>query len=96
MVTSVAPGSHAARCPRLFRRKGEVIPWSLIEQQIRDTHPYEVFMVRAMLAVPYLEKALYELPEDQLSVPTLLKMADDIENNIQVGMTVIPADWLLF
>lgn len=35
-----------------------------------------------MLAVPYFEKALYELPEDQLTVETLLALADEVE----VGM----------
>lgn len=35
--------------------------------------------VRAMLAVPYFEKALYELPEDQLTPDTLLALADEIE-----------------
>jgi hypothetical protein len=32
-----------------------------------------------MLAVPYFEKALYELPEDQLTPDTLLALADEIE-----------------
>jgi hypothetical protein len=35
--------------------------------------------VRAMLAVPYFEKALYELPEDQLTPDTLLALADELE-----------------
>ena len=34
---------------------------------MRATHPYEVFELRSMLAVPYFEKALYELPDDQLT-----------------------------
>eukprot|EP00798_Chlamydomonas_sp_ICE-L_P006886 gene6886-30861_t len=32
----------------------------IIEQHKTATHPYEVFALRAMLAVPYFEKALYE------------------------------------
>jgi hypothetical protein len=32
-----------------------------------------------MLAVPYFEKALYELPEDQLTPDTLLALAVEIE-----------------
>ena len=38
-------------------KSGETIPWSVIEKGLRDTHPYEVFGLRAMLAVPYYEKA---------------------------------------
>ncbi len=33
-----------------------MIPWEVVEQHIRATHPYEVFALRAMLAVPYFEK----------------------------------------
>lgn len=47
-------------------RSGEVLPWVLIEERIRKVQPFEVFMVRSMLSVPYFEKALYELPEDQV------------------------------
>lgn len=32
-----------------------------------------------MLAVPYFEKALYELPEDQLTPEGLLALADEVE-----------------
>ncbi len=28
-----------------------------MEQSIRASHPYDVFMLRSMLAVPYFEKA---------------------------------------
>lgn len=37
-------------------RSGKVIPWEVVERHIRATHPYEVFMLRGMLAVPYFEK----------------------------------------
>lgn len=42
--------------------------------------------VRAMLAVPYFEKALYELPEDQLTTDTLLALADEVEVGVTVGL----------
>ena len=32
-------------------REGNPIPWELVEQSIRASHPYEVFMLRSMLAV---------------------------------------------
>ncbi|WIA33193.1 hypothetical protein OEZ86_006339 [Tetradesmus obliquus] len=71
-------------------RQGEVMPWSVVQQMVEDTHPYEVFQVRAMLAVPYFEKALYELPEDQLTVEALQALADQIEAKVQGGLSPRP------
>ena len=43
--------AHTATCnwtstPRLpwHRSKGEVLPWAVIEEKLRSTQPYEVFM----------------------------------------------------
>jgi hypothetical protein len=43
-----------------------------------------------MLAVPYFEKALYEMPEDQLTVDSLLALAADTETKIQGGPATRP------
>uniref|UniRef100_A0A383VIQ1 Uncharacterized protein n=1 Tax=Tetradesmus obliquus TaxID=3088 RepID=A0A383VIQ1_TETOB len=43
-----------------------------------------------MLAVPYFEKALYELPEDQLTVEALQALADQIEAKVQGGLSPRP------
>ena len=69
-------------------RKGNVIPWDLIERNIREKHPYKV-MAFPMIAVPYFEKALYELPEDQLTKENILRIADEIEER---SRAVSPAD----
>lgn len=37
-----------------------------------------------MLAVPYFEKALYEMSEEQMTVDSVTALADRIENDIQV------------
>ena len=71
-------------------RKGNVIPWDLIERNIREKHPYKVMTLRAMIAVPYFEKALYELPEDQLTKENILRIADEIEEKIQGGFSGRP------
>ncbi len=42
------------------------MPWDLIKRSIEQTHPFSVFGLRAMLAVPFFEKALYELPEEKV------------------------------
>ena len=62
---------------------GERIPFELIEQGIRSTHAYDVFQLRAMLAVPYFEKKLYELPESEVTPENILKLADEVEMTIQ-------------
>ena len=43
-----------------------------------------------MIAVPYFEKALYELPEDQLTKENILRIADEIEEKIQGGFSGRP------
>ena len=43
-----------------------------------------------MLAVPYFEKALYELPEEQLTVEALVQLADRIEADLQGGLSPRP------
>lgn len=45
---------------------GQPVPWSLVREAIEAGHPYAAFTVRSMLAVPYFEKALYDLPDDQV------------------------------
>ena len=56
-------GDAAWRCKYALSREGDALPWELIEEDVRAKHPYEVLALRAMLAVPYFEKALYEMPE---------------------------------
>lgn len=67
-------------------RDGKVIPWDLIKRGIEATHPYSVFMVRSMLAVPFFEKALYELPEDQVTPDHVTALADSIEKDVEGGL----------
>eukprot|EP00197_Chlamydomonas_leiostraca_P012787 CAMPEP_0202859018 /NCGR_PEP_ID=MMETSP1391-20130828/1317_1 /ASSEMBLY_ACC=CAM_ASM_000867 /TAXON_ID=1034604 /ORGANISM="Chlamydomonas leiostraca, Strain SAG 11-49" /LENGTH=626 /DNA_ID=CAMNT_0049538015 /DNA_START=77 /DNA_END=1957 /DNA_ORIENTATION=- len=71
-------------------RDGKVLPWEVIEAHKRATHPYEVFALRGMLAVPFFERALYETPEEQLSVEGLLALADRIEQQVQGGLAGRP------
>ena len=47
-------------------------------------------MLRSMLSVPYFEKALYEMPEAELSVASIEALADRIENEIQGGLAQRP------
>ncbi|KAJ3271678.1 hypothetical protein HDV01_006457 [Terramyces sp. JEL0728] len=73
-----------------YSREGKVIPWELIEKKKRDVHDYEVFQLRAMLAVPFFERKLYELPEDQVTSANIVRIADEIELKIQGGLSPRP------
>eukprot|EP01060_Flectonema_neradi_P000597 TRINITY_DN1036_c0_g2_i1.p1 TRINITY_DN1036_c0_g2~~TRINITY_DN1036_c0_g2_i1.p1 ORF type:complete len:446 (+),score=107.55 TRINITY_DN1036_c0_g2_i1:666-2003(+) len=59
--------------------KGEPIPWELIEKKIRQTHNYKVFRMRAFLAVPYYEKALYELPDEEVTADNIQRISNEID-----------------
>ena len=69
---------------------GNPIPFEIIEEGLRSTHPFKVFQLRAMLSVSYFEKALYELPDDKLTKDNVQKLADDIELQIQGGLSPRP------
>lgn len=69
---------------------GDPIPFEIIEEEIRATHPFAVFQLRAMLSVSYFEKALYELPEEQVTAENILKLADEYEVKIQGGFSARP------
>mmetsp|Transcript_12072 Transcript_12072/g.36231 ORF Transcript_12072/g.36231 Transcript_12072/m.36231 type:complete len:656 (-) Transcript_12072:500-2467(-) len=71
-------------------REGNPIPWDLVEQSIRASHPYEVFMLRSMLAVPYFEKALYELPDEEVTPENVSRLADETEVKIQGALAGRP------
>ena len=67
------------------------MPFSLIEEGIRDSHGFEVLGLRSMIVVPFFEKALYELSDEEISDPLLVrKLADDIETKICGQLTGRP------
>ena len=65
-------------------------PWSVIERAISDSHPYSVLALRAMLAVPFFEKELYELPDEEVTAERILKIADEVEEEIELGPSPRP------
>lgn len=71
-------------------RDGKVVPWSVVENSIRSSQPYGVFGLRAQLVVSYFEKALYELPEEQMTAETIIKLGDDVEKRVQGGFSSRP------
>ena len=79
-------GDAAWRCRYAVSRSGEPLPFALHAEDVRAKHPYEVLALRGMLAVPYFEKALYEMDEDALSAAAVLELADAVEKDIQGGL----------
>ena len=69
---------------------GNPIPFDVIEEEIRSTHPFKVFQLRAMLSVSYFEKALYELDDSELTSERVQQLADEIEIRIQGGLSARP------
>lgn len=71
-------------------RSGKPIPWELIEESIRAEGPYQVFELGRMLAVPFFERALYELPEHEVTAERIVKLADEVELKVQGGLAARP------
>jgi Peptidase family M3 len=76
----------AWRAKYALNDSGEPIPFEIIEEEIKATHPFKVQRLRAMLSVPYFEKALYELPDDQVTAERIQELADETERKIQGGL----------
>jgi len=70
--------------------EGNPIPFSIIEEEIRATHAFSVLQLRSMLSVSYFEKALYELPEDEVTAENIEILADKVELKIQGGFSARP------
>jgi hypothetical protein len=83
-------GDAAWRAKYALNKQDEPIPFEIIEEEIRATHPFKVFQLRSMLSVSYFEKALYEMPEEEVTAEAVLKLADKIEHDIQGGLSGRP------
>jgi hypothetical protein len=83
-------GDAAWRAKYALNKQDEPIPFDIIEEEIRATHPFKVFQLRSMLSVSYFEKELYEMPEEEVTVEAVLKLADKIEHEIQGGLSGRP------
>ena len=83
-------GDAAWRARYALDTNGTPLPFDIIEEEIRAVHPFAVFQLRAMLAVSYFEKALYELPEEELTAENVQSLADSIELKIQGGYSGRP------
>jgi Zn-dependent oligopeptidase len=65
---------------------GRPMPLELIETALREQQPFRAWDVRAMLTIPFAERALYELPDEELRPDRVLEMFRGIERELQ-GLT---------
>jgi len=69
--------------------QGEPIPDALIHARIQTTQPFAAYSERSTLVVPYFERALYRLSDEQLTADTVLALARATEQRI-LGVAVGP------
>lgn len=69
--------------------QGEPIPDALIHARIQTTQPFAAYGERSTLVVPYFERALYRLSDEQLTADTVLALARATEQRI-LGVAVGP------
>ncbi len=63
--------------------QGNHIPKELILKNIVRKQPYIAFQIRAMLSVCYAEKAIYEMPETELTSHNIMRSLRRIESELQ-------------
>ena len=65
---------------------GRPMPLELIEEAIREEQPFRSWDVRAMMTVPFAERALYEIPDDELRPERVIEEIRAVEERLQ-GLT---------
>jgi hypothetical protein len=63
-------------------RAGEPMPHELMRRRIERNQPFRALNERMMLVVPYFERALYSLSDDELEAGRVLGLARDAERRI--------------
>ncbi|MHC4971858.1 MAG: M3 family metallopeptidase [Planctomycetota bacterium] len=63
-------------------RIGEAIPPELIEKGIRAAQPSATWMQRAHVAVCYAERAIYEIPDEELTPARVIEVIRDVERRL--------------
>lgn len=63
-------------------RAGNALPFEIMERRIRAVQPFAAWQARAMLAVCYAERALYEIPDAELSSERVLAEIRAVEQRL--------------
>jgi len=61
---------------------GEPMPRELIEKSIRAEQPFAAQQLRRMLSVPYAERAIYEIPDDELTAERVKQTILEVERRL--------------
>jgi hypothetical protein len=68
---------------------GNAIPDEVIHKRIEEKQPFFAFEERSIMAVPYFERALYSMEDDELTAENITELARDTEMMI-LGLPVSP------
>lgn len=65
---------------------GEPVPMDLVRESIDQEQPFLGWSMRAMMTVPFAERAIYEMPDDELTPDRVLDACRSVERDLQ-GLT---------
>lgn len=68
---------------------GDPVPDEIIKKMINSRQPFKAYGERSILVVPYFERALYMLSDDELTPETVTTLARDMEKTI-LGLECSP------
>ncbi len=63
-------------------KEGSVIPADLIETVVRKDRAYAAWNVRSLMVVPYGERAIYAIPDDQRTVDRVIQVVRSAEDRL--------------
>ncbi|WP_394251576.1 M3 family metallopeptidase [Vibrio profundi] len=69
--------------------EGQPVPDEIIKAMIESKQPFKAYGERSILVVPYFERALYALSDDELTPERVTKLARDTEKQI-LGLECSP------
>ena len=69
--------------------EGSPVPDEIIQAMINSRQPFKAYEERSILVVPYFERALYQLSDEELTPERITKLARDCEKQI-LGLECSP------
>ncbi|MBJ6934437.1 peptidase M3, partial [Vibrio cholerae] len=69
--------------------QGNPVPDELIKAMVFSRQPFKAYEERSILLVPYFERALYELSEEELTAERVTELARATEKHI-IGLECSP------
>ncbi|MBJ7556889.1 M3 family metallopeptidase [Marinomonas spartinae] len=69
--------------------QGHVIPDDVIKAMVTSSQPFKAYEERSILVVPYFERALYQLDDEELIPERIIQLARDCEQRV-LGLVCSP------